>query len=110
MCPDLFEECRLVRARGELDLTTVDSFAQALRASRATAGSPFLLVDLSLVSFMDGSVLAPLDESWADCERRRGWVRVVYLHRTGLVFRASGDEARFPRYANCRNAWQGLAA
>ncbi|WP_199551601.1 STAS domain-containing protein [Streptomyces sp. N35] len=107
--PDLFDECRLVTAEGELDLTTITPFTQALWDSRNAAGCPFLIVDLSLVSFMDSSVLSPLNDAWTDCSHRHGWVRVIYHNRLGLLFRASGGNSHFPRYHNRRNAWQGLA-
>lgn len=109
--PDLFDELRLVTAGGELDLTTVSAFARDLEDARHGSGRLFLIVDLGEVTFMDGSVLAPLCATWKDCHERLGWVRIVH-HRpgTGLVFRAAGLLERFPRYATARDAWQDIPA
>ncbi|QDQ09317.1 STAS domain-containing protein [Streptomyces spectabilis] len=109
--PALFDDCRLVRARGELDLTTVEPLTQALRQARAGHGRRCLIVDLREVTFMDGVVLEPLNEAWADCRARHGWLRVVYTRSTTrLVFRAGGMTDRFPRYASAQDAWHGTAA
>lgn len=109
--PDLFEECRVVRAGGELDVTTAPAFAHALEDARDGTGRLFLIVDLSGVTFMDGSVLAPLCAAWEDCRKRFGWVRVVHTRPgTGLVFRAGDLLERFPRYASAQDAWQGIPA
>ncbi|WP_253916967.1 STAS domain-containing protein [Streptomyces sp. MNP-20] len=109
--PLLFDDCRLVRARGELDLTTVAPLEHDLRLARAGAGRLCLIVDLTEVTFMDGSVLRPLNETWADCRARHGWVRLVYTRpATRLVFRAGGLIDRFPGYASPQDAWQGTAA
>ncbi|MEU7578674.1 STAS domain-containing protein [Streptomyces sp. NPDC041068] len=106
--PALFEHCRVVRADGELDLTTVEPLARALRRARAGTGRLCLIVDLSEVTFADGSILGPLSEAWTDCRARRGWVRVVYTSpATRLLFRAGGLIDRFPGYASAQDAWQG---
>ncbi|GGV37650.1 STAS domain-containing protein [Streptomyces spectabilis] len=106
--PLLFDDCRLVRAHGELDLTTVAPLTRDLRLARAGAGRLCLIVDLSDVTFMDGSVLGPLNEAWADCRVRHGWIRLVYTgSATRLVFRACGLIDRFPGYASAQDAWQG---
>lgn len=110
--PDLFEDCQVVHAKGELDLTTVPDLARDLdRARGLRPGHPWLIVDLNQVTFMDGSVLAPLCVTWEDCRRRLGWLRLV---RTGpgtaLVLRASGLVDRFPRYASAWDAWRGVPA
>ncbi|MFF7447660.1 MULTISPECIES: STAS domain-containing protein [unclassified Streptomyces] len=110
-CPDLFEECRVVRSGGELDLTTAPSFARDLEATRHGSGRLFLIVDLGGVTFMDGSVLDPLCAAWHDCDRRHGWLRVVHTRQgAGLVFLAGGLAERFPRYASAQDAWQGILA
>ncbi|MER5448002.1 hypothetical protein ABT052_29930 [Streptomyces sp. NPDC002766] len=44
--PDLFDECRVVRAGGELDVTTAPAFAHDLESARYDGGPPFLIVDL----------------------------------------------------------------
>src|SRR2546422_3455387 len=64
--PDLFDECRVVRAGGELDVTTAPAFAHDLEAARSDGGPPFLIVDLRDVTFMDGSVLDALCAAWHD--------------------------------------------
>ncbi|MFG2777566.1 STAS domain-containing protein [Streptomyces prunicolor] len=109
--PDLFDELRVVRARGELDLTTVPAFARQLREARHDTGRIFIVVDLLDVTFMDGSVLDPLNAAWEECRGRLGWLRVVHS-RPGplLVFRAAGLVERFPRYGSVRDAWTGMLA
>jgi len=109
--PDLFDECRVVRAGGELDMTTAPAFAHTLEDAREGTGRLFLIVDLSGVTFMDGSVLAPLCAAWQDCSERLGWVRVVHtLPGAALVFWAGGLLERFPRYASAQDAWQDVPA
>ncbi|MDC0773153.1 STAS domain-containing protein [Streptomyces sp. HD] len=109
--PDVFDECRVVRAGGELDVTTAPAFARDLEDARHGSGRRFLIVDLRGVTFMDGSVLEPLCSAWRDCRGRGGWVRVIHT-RPGamLVFRAGGLLERFPRYASAQDAWQGITA
>jgi anti-anti-sigma factor len=109
--PSLFDDCRVVRARGELDLTTAPGFARDLEDVRHGGGRLFLIVDLSGVTFMDGSALDPLCAAWDDCRERRGWTRVVYARPcVGLVFRAGAVVDRFPRYASAQDAWRGVPA
>jgi anti-sigma B factor antagonist len=109
--PDGPDEPRVVRARGELDLTTVPAFAQELKEARHGTGRIFIVVDLLDVTFMDGSVLDPLSAAWEECRERLGWLRVVHS-RPGplLVFRAAGLVGRFPRYASVRDACEGVLA
>lgn len=108
---DPHDECRTVRADGELDLTTAPDFARDLEDVRHGTGRLFLVVDLSRVTFMDGSVLDPLCAAWDDCHERLGWARVVYTRPgIGLVFRAAAVQERFPRYATARDARRGVAA
>ncbi|WP_210590358.1 STAS domain-containing protein [Streptomyces sp. GESEQ-35] len=109
--PDLFDELRVVTADGELDLATVSAFARDLKGARHGTGRLFLIVDLLGVTFMDGSVLAPLCTAWEDCHERLGWVRVVHNGPgASLVFRVGGLQERFPRYASAQDAWNGLPA
>ncbi|MFJ3226112.1 STAS domain-containing protein [Streptomyces sp. NPDC086783] len=109
--PDLFDECRVVRAEGELDLTTVPALARGLEEARQGTSRRFLIVDMRGVTFMDGSVLAPLCSAWEDCRRRLGWTRVVYTRPgLGLVFGAASLRGRFPRYASAQDAWRGVPA
>ncbi|SDO03332.1 anti-anti-sigma factor [Streptomyces sp. cf386] len=109
--PALFDECRMVRAHGELDLTTVTPLAHALEGARAGCGRIFLIVDLSQVTFTDGSILEPLREAWDDCRDRQGWVRVVHTSSViDLVLLAGGLLASFPAYASAQDAWRGTAA
>lgn len=106
--PVLFDDCRLVGAQGELDLTTVAPFERALRHVRSGPGRLCLIVDLSGVTFADGSILEPLCEAWAESRARLGWTRVVYTRSAiALVFRAGGLAERFPRYASVQDAWDG---
>lgn len=109
--PDLIDECRVLRVGGELDLTTAPAFARDLEDVRHGTGRLFLIVDLRGVTFMDGSVLAPLCAARHDCNERRGWVRAVHT-RPGpwLVFRAAGLLEGFPRYASTQDAWYGIPA
>ncbi|MER6565283.1 STAS domain-containing protein [Streptomyces sp. NPDC001093] len=110
--PEPFEECRIVRAHGELDAQTVAPLVRALAEARAARpGRLRLIVDLSRVTFSDGSILAPLCEAWSDCRARGGWIRVVYdSHATALVFRCTGLLHRFPAYASAQDAWEGRTA
>ncbi|KUM80098.1 STAS domain-containing protein [Streptomyces curacoi] len=106
--PELYDECRVVRPRGELDLTTAPAFARTLAEARAGAGRLFLIVDLSDVTFMDCSALDALCAAWADCRARHGWVRVVRGPASAwMVLGASGLLGRFPRYATAQDAWHG---
>lgn len=108
---DPHDECRTVRADGELDLTTAPDFTRDLEDVRHGTGRLFLVVDLSRVTFMDGSVLDPLCAAWDDCQERRGWARVVYTRPgIGLVLRAASVQERFPRYATAHDARRGVAA
>ncbi|NGO76085.1 STAS domain-containing protein [Streptomyces sp. YC504] len=108
--PVLFDDCRVVRAHGELDLLTVAPLVRALNLARTGRGRLCLIVDLSEVTFADGSILGPLSDAWADCRERHGWVRVVYTtSATALLFRAGGLADRFPGYASARDAWRGVA-
>jgi anti-anti-sigma factor len=109
--PDLFDECRVVRADGELDLTTVPALVRGLEEARQGTARRFLIVDMRRVTFMDGSVLEPLCSAWEDCRRRLGWTRVVYTRPgLGLVLGAAGLRGRFPRYASAQDAWRGVPA
>ncbi|MDT7839722.1 STAS domain-containing protein [Streptomyces justiciae] len=106
--PGLYDECRVVRPHGELGLTTVAAFAHALADACSGTGRRFLIVDLTKVTFMDGSALAPLSAAWDDCDSRNGWVRLVRGPATaGLALRAGGLTHRFPRYASAQDAWTG---
>ncbi|WP_199551487.1 STAS domain-containing protein [Streptomyces sp. N35] len=108
--PVPFEDCRVVRAHGELDLLTVAPLVRALNLARTGSGRLCLIVDLSEVTFADGSILGPLSDAWADCRARHGWVRVVHsASATALLFRAGGLTDRFPGYASARDAWRGVA-
>ncbi|SNX62715.1 anti-anti-sigma factor [Streptomyces sp. TLI_55] len=106
--PELFDECRMVHAHGELDLTSVAPLADALEGARSGRGRVFLIVDLREVTFADGSILRPLCEAWDDCRARRGWVRVVH-NSVGidLVLLGGGVLGRFPAYASAQDAWRG---
>lgn len=104
-------ECRVVHAGGELDLTTAPEFTRALEDVRHGTGRLFVVVDLSDVTFMDGSTLAPLCAAWDECHDRHGWARVVYTRPgIGLLFRAGAVQKRFPRYATARDARRGVTA
>ncbi|MEU3984886.1 STAS domain-containing protein [Streptomyces sp. NPDC026672] len=110
--PALFEECRIVRAYGELDAQTVAPLVGALAEVRtARPGRLLIIVDLSAVTFADCSILRPLCEAWSDCHARGGWIRVVYDAPTiGLVFRCTGLLDRFPAHADTQHAWEGRTA
>lgn len=110
--PALFEECRIVRAHGELDRHTVAPLARALAEARAARpGRLLLIVDLSEATFTDCSILTPLCDAWYDCRARSGWLRIVYgNHTTDLVFRCTGLLDRFPAYASAQDAWEGRTA
>ncbi|MGW2516178.1 STAS domain-containing protein [Streptomyces sp. NPDC001617] len=106
--PELFDECRLVRAHGELDPTTVAPLAHALEEARTGYGRVFLIVDLREVTFTDGSILRPLCAAWDDCRARQGWVRVVHSSTTiDLVLLGGGVLGRFPAHASAQDACCG---
>ncbi|MEV0735137.1 STAS domain-containing protein [Streptomyces sp. NPDC050549] len=108
---DLFDELRVVTAGGELDLMSVPAFARDLVDARHGGGRLLLIVDLSGVTFMDGSVLDPLCAARKDCHERLGWLRVVHhLPGASLVFRAAGLGDWFPRYASTQDAWHDVPA
>jgi anti-anti-sigma factor len=101
----------VIHADGELDLTTVPVLAQSLVETCRSDGSPFLIVDMTEVSFMDGRALYPLCSAWRDCTARQGWLRLVYTSSAvALVLRAATLSSRFPRYATVEDARRGLAA
>ncbi|RPE42186.1 anti-anti-sigma factor [Streptomyces sp. Ag109_O5-1] len=110
--PALFEECRIVRAYGDLDAQTVAPLVRTLAEARAARpGRLLIIVDLTKVTFADCSILPPLCEAWSDCRARGGWLRVVYdNHTTDLVFRCTGLLGRFPAHANAQDAWEGRTA
>ncbi|WP_208870743.1 STAS domain-containing protein [Streptomyces aquilus] len=106
--PELFDECRMVHAHGELDLSSVAPLVHALEGARSGRGRVFLIVDLREVTFADGSILRPLCEAWDDCRARRGWVRVVHNSLgIDLVLLGGGVLGRFPAYASAQDAWRG---
>ncbi|MER6067991.1 STAS domain-containing protein [Streptomyces sp. NPDC001817] len=96
--PALFEECRIVRAHGELDRQTVGPLARALAEARAAGpGRLLFIVDLSEATFTDCSVLTPLCDAWYDCRARSGSLRIVHGNQTtDLVFRCTGLVRPFP--------------
>lgn len=110
--PTLFEECRIVRAHGELDTRTLAPLVRALAEARAARpGRLLLIVDLSEVTSTDCGILTPLREAWSDCRARGGWMRIVYdNHTADLVFRHAGLLDRFPAYASAQDAWEGRTA
>ncbi|MFC0843050.1 MULTISPECIES: STAS domain-containing protein [Streptomyces] len=101
-------ECRTVRMTGELDLLTAPGLASGLARARRGTQPPYVIVDLSDVSFMDCSALGALCEARTDCLERGGWLRLVYTRRViGHLLRAVGLTAAFPRYATVEAARQG---
>lgn len=101
--------CRIVEAEGELDLATALSFRATLCGNeRDNATSRWhLIVDLTRVSFMDGSPLHELCAARSSHEARGGWIRVVYTHASiALLFRVAGLTEVFPRYASVDDARQ----
>lgn len=109
--PQLFDECRMVRARGELNPTTVASLTHALDEARTGYGRIFLIVDLREVTFTDASILAPLLTAWDDCRARQGWVRVVHSSTVIDLVLLTGDLLdRFPAHASAQDAWYGRTA
>ncbi|MFE0254365.1 STAS domain-containing protein [Streptomyces sp. NPDC059010] len=106
--PELFDECRMVRAHGMLDPTTVAPLAHALEEARIGCGRVFVIVDLREVTSTDGSILGPLCAAWDDCRARHGWVRVVHSSTTiDLALLGGGVLDRFPAHASAQDAWRG---
>ncbi|MET8247357.1 STAS domain-containing protein [Streptomyces sp. NPDC005202] len=85
------------------------AFAHTLADARSGIGRRFLIIDLSDVTFVDGSALGPLLAAWEDCRARHGWARVVHGRSgVGRMLWASGVLRRFPRYATAQDAWHGI--
>ncbi|MDG4861824.1 STAS domain-containing protein [Streptomyces sp. T-3] len=104
---------RVVRADGELDLATVGEFAQRLHDVESLGPwyAARLVVDLSAVTFMDGSALPPLIAAQEHSVRQGGWTRVVYTRRgISMLFRVAGLMDSFPRYATVADAWQDIVS
>ncbi|MFZ3558469.1 STAS domain-containing protein [Streptomyces sp. BH055] len=107
--PEPFAECRVVRPRGELDLTTSTAFGDSLVRARAGTGRLFLIVDMSGLTFMDTSGLDPLCSAWEGCRARHGWMRLVRAPTSArLVLRATETLSYLAWYASVRDAWQGI--
>ncbi|WP_030173798.1 STAS domain-containing protein, partial [Streptomyces sp. NRRL S-813] len=104
----LFDECRIVRAHGELDRRTVAPLVRALTEARtARPGRLLLIVDLSQATLTDCSILTPLREAWVDCRARGGWMRIVYDNpTTDLVLRCGNLLHHLPAYASAQDAWE----
>jgi anti-anti-sigma factor len=98
----------VIRAEGELDLTTMPALARSLLKARSGSAPPFLIVDLTRVTFMDGSAADPLYRAWRDCVARHGWTRVVYTRTAvGILLHAAALQHRLPRYATVPDALHG---
>lgn len=96
---------RVVRADGELDLATAGEFGARLHDAEALGPwySARLIVDLSAVTFIDGSVLPALLGAEERSVREGGWTRIVYTRRSiSMLFRVAGLMDRFPLTQPCR--------
>ncbi|MGW1626341.1 STAS domain-containing protein [Streptomyces sp. NPDC002172] len=101
----LFEECRIVRAYGELDAQTVAPLVSALAEVRAARpGRLLVIVDLSAVTFADCSILPPLCEAWSDATPGAdGSASSTTTTRSAW---SSAAPACFPAHANAQDAWE----
>ncbi|MEV8524801.1 anti-sigma factor antagonist [Streptomyces sp. NPDC052000] len=108
---DLSQECRVIRASGELDILTTPLLSGDLARAQRGAQIPYVVVDLTQVTFMDCSALGPLCVARATCLDRSGWLRLVYVGRTiGLLLRIVDLTGVFPRYATVDAARQGVVS
>lgn len=108
--PAQLNECRVARPVGDLDVATAGDFAALLRGRSPTAGSDWLIVDLSQVTFMDCSSLRNLCTAWDRSRTTGRWTRVVYDQEPiGRLLYLTSLQERFPRYASIDDAWRGTA-
>lgn len=106
--PVSLRQCRVVRADGELDLSTMVAFAALLHGPDLAPKTLLLVVDLRPVSFMDSSGVHGLRSAQTRCKDRGGGTRLVY-HQRGIHFLlwAMGLTEQFPRYATTLDARLG---
>jgi anti-sigma B factor antagonist len=100
------EEPVSVRFSGELDAGD-RTFADELQACLA-GGSPWIIVDMLNVSFIDSSVIRELVLAHRATTAEGGWLRVVYTHHVvRRVIEMCGLTEVFPQHATldaaCRN-------
>ncbi|MER5564257.1 MULTISPECIES: anti-sigma factor antagonist [unclassified Streptomyces] len=108
---DLSQGYRVIRATGELDILTTPLLAGKLAEAQRGNRIPYLVADLTDVTFMDCTALGPLCTTRARCLDRTGWLRLVYSGRAvGLLLRAVDLTGAFPRYATVDAARQGVAS
>ncbi|MGP9019927.1 STAS domain-containing protein [Streptomyces sp. BR1] len=106
--PEPAQDCRVIRVTGELDLLTAPRLAGSLARARRGAQVPYVVADLSDVTFMDCSALGALCAARTACRDRGGWLRLVYTRRgIGLLLRAVDLTGDFPRYATVDEARRG---
>ncbi len=97
----------VVKVYGEVDLGSYRRF-QALLAEAAAEvdGLPYMVVDLSRVTFMDSMGLGVIVEQYKElAETRDGSLRLVL--RGGVVariFEVTGMDQKFPTYPDVRSA------
>lgn len=63
----------MVEASGEIDMAV----APLLRQVLSSAATPFVVLDLSDVGFLDSTGLSVLVEHWRDAPSHGGWLRLV---------------------------------
>ncbi|GGX60030.1 STAS domain-containing protein [Streptomyces minutiscleroticus] len=73
---DTVDDVRVVAARGEIDYSNRDRFAQALLPPGTTA-PPRTVLDLTGVTFMDSTGLNALIAAHLAATRTEGWLRLV---------------------------------
>ena len=84
---------------GEVDISKVDDFRDHLHALMG-GNPPRLVVDLSMVGFMDSAGLSVLIGGLRDVRRRGGTLRVVATSNQLVeLFRVTGVHKALPPYA-----------
>ena len=90
----------VITARGELDLSTLESLHAALD-SGLTETTPRLAIDLTEVSFMDSSNLGVLVASLKRARERGGELQLVGVNGSpAKVIELTGLDAAFPIVAS----------
>lgn len=104
------QECAVVIAGGEIDLYTSPALHNAL--ANAAEGSDRIIIDLSLVEFLDSTGMAVMVQALNQTHhRQRG--TVCLAGPAGMVLRAleiTGLTTMFPIYPSVEQAAHALAA
>ena len=96
----------VLSVRGTITLETVVQFQDAVRAS---AADPFLIIDLTEVSYVDSSALGAFVQAYVSCAKSgRRLALVGPNHRVRTVFRLTSLDILFPTYVTLPEAEAAL--